>query len=324
MPRIIWVEENRIDTFLCVCEPAQGCDAQYSNVVMQYECIDTKCKQTAATCESFADLAVRTKRGGVFGIGSEVLKTSNHGCGVRSCRPWAPSEIIMEYTGECLRASASAFLGTAAYFGASLGGYLIKATENWRWTQYFNSRDPASSRSLLWHEPEGLHPHTRSRSQRRALGEIITVLDSIIGSFTNPVIALSTFFLPFNFAVVFQWFVVVPAALRAAPPMGPGYTIDRIGLTIGLTGTVGSTCAALMSITIEQASSGVLMKTIQKAPTSAIKYRLILAMIGQFPITTSLFWISWTVSPNFSTIVPIVGTAVYIFGNASIIISIIP
>ncbi|KAK4901466.1 hypothetical protein LTR49_027236 [Elasticomyces elasticus] len=249
----------------------------------------------------------------------------------------------MEYTGECLRASASAFLGTAAYFGASLGGYLIKATENWRWTQYFNCIVIPIVLLFVFRQSETYQreiPRRRARysgmSRKdfirtqdpalsgEALGEIITVLDSIIGSFTNPVIALSTFFLPFNFAVVFQWFVVVPAALRAAPPMGPGYTIDRIGLTIGLTGTVGSTCAALMSITIEQASSGVLMKTIQKAPTSAIKYRLILAMIGQFPITTSLFWISWTVSPNFSTIVPIVGTAVYIFGNASIIISIIP
>ncbi|KAK3614882.1 hypothetical protein LTR56_026948 [Elasticomyces elasticus] len=159
-----------------------------------------------------------------------------------------------------------------------------------------------------------------------SLGEMlrVTVLDAIIGPFTDPVIALSTFFLLFNFAVVFQWFVSVPAALGAPPPMGPGYTIDRIGLAIGLTGTVGSTCAALMSIAIEQASSGMLTKTTQKAPTRAIEYRLVPAMIGQFLITTSLFWIGWTVSPNFSPIVPIIGTAVYIFGNASIIISIVP
>ncbi|KAK5711510.1 hypothetical protein LTR17_018338 [Elasticomyces elasticus] len=159
-----------------------------------------------------------------------------------------------------------------------------------------------------------------------SLGQMlrVTVLDALIRPFTDPVIALSTFFLLFNFAVVFQWFISVPAALGAPPPMGPGYTIDRIGLAIGLTGTVGSTCAALMSIAIEQASSGMLMKTMQKAPTRAIEYRLVPAMIGQFLITTSLFWIGWTVSPNFSSTVPIIGTMVYIFGNASIIISIIP
>ncbi|KAK5717389.1 hypothetical protein LTR15_009283 [Elasticomyces elasticus] len=241
-----------------------------------------------------------------------------------------------------------AFLGTAQYFGASLGplvgGYLIKATDNWRWTQYFNCIVLAivflfglgQSETYQREIPRRRARHSGTSRKdfiRRqdpalsgeSLGEMlrITVFDAIIGPFTDPVIALSTLFLLSNFAVVFQWFISVPAALGAPPPMGPGYTIDRIGLAIGLTGTVGSTCAALMSISIEQISSGIFKKSIQKAPI-AIEHRLIPAMIGQFLITTSLFWIGWTVSPDFSPIVPIVGTAVYIFGNASIIISIIP
>ncbi|KAK3645476.1 hypothetical protein LTR22_014738 [Elasticomyces elasticus] len=238
-----------------------------------------------------------------------------------------------------------AFLGTAAYFGASLaGGYLMKATDNWRWTQYFNCIVLAIVFFFGLGQSETYQreiPRRRARYSgtsrkdfiRRqdpalsgeSLGEMlrITVFDAIIGPFTDPVIALSTLFLLSNFAVVFQWFISVPAALGAPPPMGPGYTVDRIGFAIGLTGTVGSTCAALMSISIEQINSGMFKKSIQKAPT-AIEYRLIPAMIGQFLITTSLFWIGWTVSPDFSPIVPIVGTAVYIFGNASIIISIIP
>ncbi|KAK5709240.1 hypothetical protein LTR17_019965 [Elasticomyces elasticus] len=242
-----------------------------------------------------------------------------------------------------------AFLGTAAYFGASLGplagGYLIKATDNRRWTQYFNCTVIASvflfglgQSETYQREIPRRRAHYSGMSRKdfirtqdpalsgESLGEMlrITVFDAIIAPFTDPIITLSTFFLLFNFAVVFRWFIRVPAALGAPPPTGPGYTIDRIGLAIGLTGTVGSTCAALMSIIVEQVSSGMLMKSMHKAPTTAIEYRLVPAMIGLFLITTSLFWIGWTISPDLSPIVPIIGTAVYIFGNASIIISIIP
>ncbi|KAK3612896.1 hypothetical protein LTR22_028398 [Elasticomyces elasticus] len=49
-----------------------------------------------------------------------------------------------------------------------------------------------------------------------SLGEMvhIPVLDAIIGPFTDPVIALSAFFLLFNFAVFFIWFVSAPATLK--------------------------------------------------------------------------------------------------------------
>ncbi|TKA63108.1 hypothetical protein B0A55_10628 [Friedmanniomyces simplex] len=244
-----------------------------------------------------------------------------------------------------------AFLGTAAYFGASLGplvgGYLIKATDNWRWTQYFNVILIAAVILFGMGQSETYQreiPRRRARSSGKSRKEFIrtqdpalsgvtvgemlrvTVLDAITGPFTDPVVALSTLILLFNFAVVFQWFISVPAALGTPPPMGPGFTIDRIGLAIGLTGTVGSTCAALMSITIEQITTGRLMKMFSSTPAStpAIEYRLIPAMIGQFLITASLFWIGFTVNPNFHPTVPIIGTAIYIFGNASIIISVIP
>ncbi|KAK4898571.1 hypothetical protein LTR49_027778 [Elasticomyces elasticus] len=290
---------------------------------------------------------------GLFVLGDGLSKSPG---GVLACRFFAgltdgPCLVLIEGTFADMWSAKTtntyyAFLGTAAYFCASLGplagGYLMKATDNWRWTHYFiaivflvgRGQPETYQREITRRRARysGMSRKDFVRTQDPALsgeslGEMlrITVLDAIIGPFTDPVIALSTFFLLFNFAVVFQWFISVPTALGAPPPMGPGYTIDRIGLAIGrLTGTVGSTCAALMSIAIEQASSGMSIQTTQKAPTRAIEYRLVPAMIGQFLITTSLFWIGWTVGPNFSPIVPIISTAVYIFGNASIIISIIP
>ncbi|KAK1061963.1 hypothetical protein LTR74_010627 [Friedmanniomyces endolithicus] len=242
-----------------------------------------------------------------------------------------------------------AFLGTAAYFGASLGplagGYLIKATDNWRWTQYFNVILIAvvfifglGQSETYQREIPRRHAHKHNKSRKEfcetqdpalsgvTIGQMleITVLDAFLGPFTDPIVALSTLFLLFNFAVVFQWFISVPAALGTPPPMGPGYTIDRIGLAIGLTGMIGATCAALMSITIEQVSLRMFKKKSETPVSLPIEHRLIPAMIGQFFITTALFWIGATVSPKFSPLVPIVGTAVYIFGNVSIIISVIP
>ncbi|KAK4561546.1 hypothetical protein LTR86_004225 [Recurvomyces mirabilis] len=242
-----------------------------------------------------------------------------------------------------------AFLGIAAYFGGSLGplagGYLIRSTGNWRWTQYFT----VIIMAVIWifglgqsetyqREIPRRQAHYSGQSRKEliltqdpALSGVkasemfkITVLDPIRQVFTDPVVALSTLFLLFNFGVLFQWFISVPAALGGPPPMGPGFSIDRIGLAIGLTGTIGSSCAALMSITIEQIGTGMLMKMFGKPVHASIEYRLVPAMIGQFLITASLFWTGFSVSPNFPPTVPIGGTAFYIFGNASIIISVVP
>ncbi|KAK5687919.1 hypothetical protein LTR17_026652 [Elasticomyces elasticus] len=265
-------------------------------------------------------------------IGVEVLKTSNHGRGVRSCQTWAPSDNITEYTGDYLKASASTSLGTTAYFGASLGplagGYLMKATDNWRWTQYFNciviaivflvglGQSETYQREIPRRRARysGMSRKDFIRTQDPALsgeslGEMlrITVFDAIIAPFTDPVITPSTFFLLFNFAVVLQWFVSVPAALGAPLPMGPGYTIDRIGLAIGLTGT-------LRHVDEVDAQSSNNRHRVPPRPShdrSVSNHHL--AVLDRLDD-----------QPDFSPIVPIIGTAVYIFGNASIIISIIP
>ncbi|KAI7631245.1 hypothetical protein KC319_g16506, partial [Hortaea werneckii] len=54
---------------------------------------------------AFASLTTRIKRGGPFDIGVEVIKTPTRGFGVRSCRSFAPGQIIMEYTGEIITES---------------------------------------------------------------------------------------------------------------------------------------------------------------------------------------------------------------------------
>lgn len=52
-----------------------------------------------------------------------------------------------------------------------------------------------------------------------------------------------------------------------------------------------------------------------------IEYRLFPAMFGVFLIPASLFWIGWTAKPDVHFLVPIFGTAVYVWGSAMVLIS---
>lgn len=71
---------------------------------MLYECDDTNCNVGKEHCQNraFQNLQERTKKGGRFRVGVEVVKTADRGHGVRSNRSFEPNQIIMEYTGEII------------------------------------------------------------------------------------------------------------------------------------------------------------------------------------------------------------------------------
>jgi [histone H3]-lysine4 N-trimethyltransferase ASH1L len=106
--RDLWERSEKLPSSACVCQcpqpGEQGCEDDCLNRVMQYECNDDNCNLAASQCSNraFAELAARTKKGGAFDLGVEVIKTSNRGFGVRSCRTFASGQIIMEYTGEII------------------------------------------------------------------------------------------------------------------------------------------------------------------------------------------------------------------------------
>ena len=107
--RELWEKAEKLPASMCVCTPAsgpgeQGCDEDCLNRVMQYECNDDNCNLAASECSNraFSSLATRMKKGGAYDVGVEVIKTDTRGFGVRSCRTFAPGQIIMEYTGEII------------------------------------------------------------------------------------------------------------------------------------------------------------------------------------------------------------------------------
>ena len=199
-----------------------------------------------------------------------------------------------------------AFQGTAQFVGAAcgplVGGYLVQATNGWRWTQYFSAilcgvitlfgigMSESYQREI---------PRRRAKRQGRVLeqdpalsgvtfGQMfrITVLDPIRQVFTDPLVAMTTFILIFNFAVVMQFIITVPVALG---PNGAGFSITQVGQAF-TTVIAGAGMAALIVIMIEQVMTGMLSK--RMIPTFAtIEYRLIPSMLGTIMVTASLFWI---------------------------------
>lgn len=198
-----------------------------------------------------------------------------------------------------------AFLGTAAYVGAAsgpiAGGYIV-TTFDWRWTQYLSClviafvllfgigisetsqreipRRRARRAGKTFHQEPAQSGVTASQMLR------VTVLNPIRMLFTEPIVALTSAMLIFNFAVVFQWFITVPAVLSSVY----GFDLRQIGLAF-TTAIVGATLAAACNIAIEQVSACRLMKRHGTAMGQLLEYRLVPAMLGQFLVTSSLFWI---------------------------------
>ena len=142
----------------------------------------------------------------------------------------------------------------------------------------------------------------------------ITVFTPLKMLVTEPIIIMITIYLGLNFALVFQWFVSVPFVLNAVYD----FDISRSGLAF--IGAVGGATMALISATlIERLSSYI---SVQKG-MPAIENRLLVAMVGSFLTVGSLFWIGFTTAPTFSYFSPIFGTAVYVWGNAMGLISLI-
>ncbi|KAL8906392.1 MAG: hypothetical protein Q9207_002053 [Kuettlingeria erythrocarpa] len=99
----VW-RKSGLEASRCVCSPEDGCDHDCLNRHMFYECDDNNCNVGAEHCQNraFEGLKQRHKKGGIYNIGVEVIKTADRGYGVRSNRTFEPNQIIVEYTGEII------------------------------------------------------------------------------------------------------------------------------------------------------------------------------------------------------------------------------
>lgn len=98
-----WKANKNLELSTCMCTEDTGCDENCQNRYMFYECDNGNCR-LGPECgnRNFEGLKHRTKAGGKYNIGVEVIKTKDRGYGVRSNRSFEPNQIIVEYTGEIL------------------------------------------------------------------------------------------------------------------------------------------------------------------------------------------------------------------------------
>lgn len=164
----------------------------------------------------------------------------------------------------------------------------------------------------------GLPPPEQTRALSGVtIGEMArtTVINPIIGFFIDPIFFMCSVYLAFNFGVVFQFFITVPIVLNTVY----NFDLQSIGLAF-ISAIVGTLLAAVMSIAIEQFFYRRSFRTGAQGQTP-IELRLIPAMYGGPLILASLFWIGWTAKPTENWAVPVVGTGVYVWGNASVLVS---
>lgn len=98
----VWRHSKPREHSTCMCTPETGCDDHCMNRYMFYECDEGNCKLPDCSNRSFQALAQRTKKGGKYNVGVEVIQTRDRGFGVRSNRTFEPNQIIVEYTGEII------------------------------------------------------------------------------------------------------------------------------------------------------------------------------------------------------------------------------
>ncbi|KAE8351495.1 hypothetical protein BDV28DRAFT_149943 [Aspergillus coremiiformis] len=99
----IWRANKPLELSKCMCAKDIGCDEECQNRYMFYECDESNCGVgPACGNRNFEELKQRTKAGGKYNIGVEVIKTEDRGYGVRSNRTFEANQIIVEYTGEII------------------------------------------------------------------------------------------------------------------------------------------------------------------------------------------------------------------------------
>lgn len=217
------------------------------------------------------------------------------------------------------------------YIGPLICGFVFAST-NWRWTQYVTlmvalaafllgvGMPETYNRSLLRRRAARLNlapPNLLSAQSGVTLKDMshVTFITPLKMLFTEPIVAILSIYLAFNFAVLFQWFIAVPAVLHLVYD----FTVQQAGLAF-IAAILGSFLAAVTAIVLDKLTYSLLSKK-HHYGMIPIEYRLIPAMIGGFIMTASLFWIGWTAKPEISFASPIVGTAFYVWGSMLALVS---
>ena len=166
----------------------------------------------------------------------------------------------------------------------------------------------------------GVHHNLAPALSGVSIGDMakVTVVDPLVQLVSEPIVVLVTFYLCFNWGVLFSWFIAVPAVLESVY----NFNVSQVGLAF-ISAIAGSLVAALTSIIIERVTIAMIGKTSHDGLVEGVvdvEYRLIPAMLGGIGMTASLFWIGWTADPTISWASPVIGTGFYVWSSMLILV----
>ncbi|KAL8926935.1 MAG: hypothetical protein Q9172_001596 [Xanthocarpia lactea] len=228
------------------------------------------------------------------------------------------------------------FLSLASYVGAGCAplvlGYIV-TSKGWQWTQYITLMIAFGAYLFGIGVPE-TYPREILRSRARRLGHNIqlakaqsgvtlaemaqtTLFTPLFMAVSEPIVMMVTLYLALNFAVLFQWFISVPAVLA----LTYNFTLYQAGLAF-IAAIVGALISTLTSSLTEHITNRRAGCT-STATSLPLEYRLVPAIFGSVGLCGSLFWIGFTASPAINSTVPIIGTAVYVWSSMSILTALV-
>lgn len=223
---------------------------------------------------------------------------------------------------------ADIYLATS---GPLVGGFVFAAT-SWQWTQWVTlmlglavylfgigvpetyGRDIVRRRA----KRDGVEHDLEEADSGVTVGQMmhITIFTPLKMLVTEPIVILMSVYLALNFAVLFQFFITVPIALSGTY----NFSIQQVGLAF-IAAIVGVSLAAVTTVILDRVTAPGAVKKSMETMTMHIEYRLYPAMIGCFFMPGSLFWIGWTVKPSISWASPVLGTMLYVWGSALVLVS---
>ena len=136
--------------------------------------------------------------------------------------------------------------------------------------------------------------------------------------FTEIIVGTFAFYIGFNFAIYYSLFAALPYIFIKTY----NFDLGSQGLVfLGL--AVGNMLAFMLVVVFSRISYKNMVKTINagKAVKPPPEKRLLLALIGSIFVPIGLFWCGWSARPSVHWIVPIVGSAIFAFGNFLVFVS---
>lgn len=221
----------------------------------------------------------------------------------------------------------ASFIGTAC--GPLIGGFIVALSGGWRWTQWMTliltlgayllalgmpetyPREIQRQRAKRLQVPVNLEPALSGVTLRDMA--FVTVVQPLVMIVSEPIVIALSLYVGFIFATIFQFFIAVPAVLN----LTYNFTVAQAG--VAFTAAIGGVVVAAITSTVCDRITRPHVSARTHDGKVPEEYRMLPAMIGGIGVTASFFWIGWTASPKINSLVPIFGTALYIWGAASVL-----